>query len=65
MSTQAQEIFNAYQRLPKEDQLAVYEAIARSKIPAEYGEFTDEELTCIAAQSFAILDQDEESAKTR
>jgi hypothetical protein len=65
MSKQAQAVLDAHRLLPREDQLAVYETLARSSIPDEYGELSDEELTAIAAQSFALLDDEEARAKAR
>jgi hypothetical protein len=45
--------------------LAVYEAIAHKATPADYGPLSDEDLTAIAAESFALLDQTEDSAQSR
>jgi hypothetical protein len=49
MSNQAQAVLDADRLVPREDKLAVYEALSRSSIPEEYGELSDEELTAIAA----------------
>ncbi|HEV8541585.1 MAG TPA: hypothetical protein VGR78_04265 [Verrucomicrobiae bacterium] len=65
MSTEAQAVFNAYKSLPRTERLALYEAIARSNVPDNYGELIDEELTAIAAQSFTALDEEEARAQTR
>jgi hypothetical protein len=64
MSTNAAAIVSQFRSLHKEDQWAVYEAIARSVVPEEYGELTDDELTTIAAQTFALLDE-EDRAESR
>ena len=39
--------------------------IARKVTPADYGPLTDEDLTAIAAESFALLDQEESRAGSR
>ena len=39
--------------------------IARKVTPADYGPLSDEDLTAIAAESFALLDQEESRAGSR
>ena len=63
MSTKAQALVDEFQRLPRQEQFAVYEAIARSVVPDDYGPLSDDELTAIAAQSFAMLDAEESRAQ--
>ncbi|MGD1083749.1 MAG: hypothetical protein ABSA47_03250 [Verrucomicrobiota bacterium] len=65
MSSKAQSVIQEFNRLPQLEQLAVYEAIARKVTPADYGPLTDEELTAIAAESFALLDREESRAQSR
>ncbi len=65
MSSKAQALLDDFRGLPREEQWAVYEAIARSVVPADYGPLSDDDLTAIAAQSFARLDQEEASAESR
>ena len=59
MSTEAKAIIDEFSRLPRVDQLAVFEAIARKVTPADYGPLSDEDLTAIAAESFTLLDDEE------
>jgi len=56
MSDKAQAVIEEFNRLPHVEQLAVYEAIARKVTPADYGPLSDEDLTAIAAETFALLD---------
>jgi hypothetical protein len=65
VSNEAQAVIQEFNRLPQAEQLAVYEAIARKVIPADYGPLSDEDLTAIAAESFALLDQEESRAQSR
>jgi hypothetical protein len=65
MSSDAKAVIEEFSRLPRPDQLAVYEAIARKVTPADYGPLSDEDLTAIAAQSFALLDEEEDRARPR
>jgi hypothetical protein len=65
MSNKAQAVIQEFDGLPKDEQLAVYEAIARKVVPAEYGPLSDEDLTAISAETFELLDQEECRAQTR
>jgi hypothetical protein len=65
MSSEARAVVEEFSRLPRLDQLAVYEAIARKVTPADYGPLSDEELTTAAAQTFALLDEQEDRAGSR
>ena len=65
MSVEAQALLENFKRLPRPEQLSVYEAIARTVGPQDYGPLSDEELTAIAAQTFALLDQAETGAQPR
>jgi len=65
MSSEAKAVIDEFSRLPPRDQLAVYEAIARKVTPADYGTLSDDDLTAIAAESFALLDEEENRAKPR
>lgn len=65
MSSDAKAVIDEFSRLLPRDQLAVYEAIARKVTPADYGQLSDDELTAIAAESFALLDEEENRAKSR
>ena len=65
MSTKAQAILDDFRGLPREEQWTVYESIARSVVPGDYGPLSDEDLTAIAAQSFARLDEEEARAQSR
>ena len=65
MSNEAQAVIQEFNSLPQAEQLVVYEAIARQVIPADYGPLSDEDLTAIAAESFALLDQEESRAQSR
>ena len=65
MSSEAKAVIEEFGRLPRLDQLAVYEAIARKVTPADYGPLSDDDLTAIAADSFALLDEEESRTKSR
>lgn len=65
MSSEAKAVIDEFGRLSRLDQLAVYEAIARKVTPADYGPLSDDDLTAIAAESFALLDEEENRAKPR
>ena len=65
MSSKAEVMVQEFNRLPKVEPLAVYEAIARTVAPAGYGQLSDEDLTAIAAESFALLDEEESRAQSR
>ena len=65
MSNEAQAVIQQFDSLPQAEQLVVYEAIARKVIPADYGRLSDADLTAIAAESFALLDQEESRAQSR
>jgi len=54
-----------FNRLPQVEQLAVSEPIARKVTPADYGPLSDEDLTAIAAETFALLDEEESRARSR
>lgn len=62
MSTVAQDMLHQFDALPRADQLAVYEAIARKVVPDDYGPLSDDDLTTIAGQTFALLDEQEARA---
>ena len=59
MSIGAQAVIQEFYNLPPTEQLAVYEVIARSVAPVDYGPLLEEDLTAIAAGSFALLDEKE------
>ena len=65
MSSKAQSLIEDFNSLPQVEQLAVYEAIARQVTPASYGPLTDEDFTAIAAETFALLDEEESRAESR
>ena len=65
MSDRALAVIQDFNTLPQVEQLAVYEAIARKVTPADYGPLSDEDLTAIAAETFALLDQEESRAQSR
>ena len=65
MSNRALAVIDEFNSLPQVEQLAVYEAIARQVTPADYGPLSDEDLTAIAAETFALLDQEEDRAQSR
>ncbi len=65
MSTGAQAILNQFNALPRTEQFAVYEAIARKVVPDDYGPLSDDDLTAIAGQTFALLDEEEARAQSR
>ena len=65
MSSEALAVIQEFNSLPQAEQLAVYEAIARTVTPINYGPLSDEDLTVIAAETFALLDEDESRAQSR
>jgi hypothetical protein len=65
MSTGAQAVIQEFNNLPPAEQLAVYEVIARTVTPVDYGPLSDEDLTAIAAETFSLLDEEERRAETR
>jgi len=65
MSAGAQAVLEQFIKLPRAEQLSVYEAIARAVGPQDYGPLSDDELTAIAAQTFALLDEEETRAHPR
>ena len=65
MSTKAQAVLDEFKSLPRAEQWNVYEAIARNIVPEDYGPLSDDDLTAIAAQTFALLDEEEARAESR
>jgi hypothetical protein len=65
MSNRALAVIQEFNSLPQVEQLAVYEAIARKVTPVDYGPLSDEDLTAIAAETFALLDEEESRAQSR
>ena len=65
ISPKAEDIIEQFKTLPKVEQWGVYEAIARTVVPEDYGELSDEELTASDAQSFAMLDEEESRRNSR
>jgi hypothetical protein len=65
MSTKAQTVLEGFRSLPRDEQYAVYETIARSVAPGDYGRLSDDDLTAIAAQTFSLLDAEESRAQSR
>jgi hypothetical protein len=65
MSSKAQAVIEEFNSLPRIEQLAVYQVIARKVTPADYGPLSDEDLTAIAAETFALLDEEESRAQSR
>ena len=65
MSTKALAVLEEFKKLERPEQLALYELIARSVTPENYGALSDDELTAVAAQTFALLDEEEARANAR
>ena len=65
MSSKAKAVLRDFKSLPPLEKWAVYEAIARKVTPADYGPLSDEDLTAIAAETFALLDEEESRAQSR
>ena len=65
MSTKAQAVLEGFRSLPRDEQYTVYEMIARSVVPGNYGPLSDDDLTVIAAQTFSLLDEEESRAQSR
>ena len=59
MSTKAQAVLEGFRSLPRDEQYTVYEMIARSVVPGDYGPLSDDDLTTIAARTFSLLDEEE------
>jgi hypothetical protein len=64
MSSRALAVIQEFNSLPQAEQMAAYEAIARKVTPADYRPLSDEDLTTIAAETFALLDQAESHAQS-
>lgn len=56
MSSAGQSVIDEFNRLPQTEQIAVHEVIARRMVPAD-GTLSDNDLTLIAAETFALLDE--------
>ena len=65
MSSKAQAMLDEFKSLSQAEQWNVYEAIARTIVPEEYGPLSDDDLSAIASQTFAMLDQEEADAQSR
>lgn len=65
MSTKAQAVLEQFKALLPAEQRHIYEAIARSVVPGDFGPPPDDELVTAAAQTFALLDQEEAGADPR
>ena len=65
MSTKAEAVLDEFKSLPRAEQWSVYEAIARNIVPQDYGPLSDDDLTAIASQTFALLDEEEARAQSR
>ncbi|MEK7684521.1 MAG: hypothetical protein AAB466_03775 [Verrucomicrobiota bacterium] len=65
MSTKAQAVLEGFRSLPQAEQWNVFEAIARNLVPEDYGPLSDDNLTAIAGQTFALLDEEEARAQSR
>jgi len=57
VSRAAQAIIQDFNRLPPGEQMAV--------TPLDHGPLSDEDLTAIAAESFAMLDEEEKHGQSR
>jgi hypothetical protein len=65
MSSKAQAVIQDFNSLPQIEQLAVYEAITRKVTPSDYEPLSDEDLAAIAAETFELLDQEENRCQSR
>jgi hypothetical protein len=65
MSIKARTVLEGFKSLSRDEQYAVYETIARTIVPGSYGELTDEDLTRIAGETFALLDEEESRGEPR
>ncbi len=65
MSSNAQPMLKEFNSLDPQEQIALYQAIARAMSAQNYESLSDEELTQIAAETFALLDEEESGARPR
>ena len=65
MSSKAQAVIEEFNSLPPVERLAVFEAIVRKITPLNRDALSDEELTAIAAETFGMLDEEENRAQSR
>ena len=65
MSSKAQAVIQDFNSLPQIEQLAAYEAITRKVTPSDYEPLSDEDLAAIAAETFELLDQEENRCQSR
>ncbi len=63
MSNKAQNVLNEFRRLDPSEQRLVWNQLAQSFAPADYGALSDDELTAIADQTFVLLDKEEQDAE--
>ena len=65
MTAVAKHYVEEFLKLDRAEQEALYQAIARTVVPDNYGPLSDDDLTAIAARTFALLDREESCAEAR
>ncbi len=65
MTDVAARLVNEFKNLDPVEQRLVWNELAHAVTPALYGPLTDGELTAVADQTFARLDQEEADAQSR
>jgi hypothetical protein len=58
-------VVDEFRKLPLPEQREALAAILQSAAKLDYGPLSDEDLTAIAGQTFALLDREEDDAATR
>jgi hypothetical protein len=63
VSTKAQTVLDEFRRLDPAEQRLVWNELAQTFAPADYGPLSDDDLTAIADQTFVLLDKEERDAQ--
>ena len=65
MTAAAAKLVDEFKKLDPLEQRLIWNELAQSIAPGDYGPLTDEELTAVADQTFVLLDQEEADARPR
>ena len=65
MTAAAARIIDEFKKLPAPDQKEALSQMMQAAAFLDYGDLSDEDLTAIAAQTFAMLDREEDEAAAR
>lgn len=65
MTAAAAKVVDEFKKLAAPDQKEVLGQMMQTAAFLDYGELSDDDLTAIASQTFAMLDREEDDAATR